>query len=199
MSLTSFKYRELAESEIRLLVLLPGQGDEEVRCRLDHVSLLAEPKYETISYAWGDPTQKGTIGCEDGLIQVTLNLRSALRHLRHATEERPIWADAVCINQQDLDERSIQVVLMGDIYARGRQVIVWLGEETEDVRTSIECFERLDKFFLENEPGYPDDDPDRWNVFPSGGSSNFSKLHEMEAEYKTPIANFVRRPWFTRR
>ena len=45
-----------------------------------------------------------------------------------------IWADAVCINQNDLDERSSQVSMMGHIYKNAHQCQVWLGtvEEIKD-------------------------------------------------------------------
>jgi hypothetical protein len=38
---------------------------------------------------------------------------------------------AICINQQDLLERSQQVQMMGDIYSSARNVVIWLGEGTE--------------------------------------------------------------------
>lgn len=42
-----------------------------------------------------------------------------------------IWADAVCINQQDLDERSSQVGVMGDIYKAAKDCQIWLGTVNE--------------------------------------------------------------------
>ncbi|KAF2175010.1 hypothetical protein K469DRAFT_508591, partial [Zopfia rhizophila CBS 207.26] len=38
------------------------------------------------------------------------------------------WAVAVCINQNDLDEKSEQVPIMGEIYSRATKVYAWLGE-----------------------------------------------------------------------
>ncbi|KAF7870193.1 uncharacterized protein EAF02_009383 [Botrytis sinoallii] len=45
------------------------------------------------------------------------------------TERTLFWIDAICINQDDLDERSQQVLLMGSIYKNASRVTVWLGEE----------------------------------------------------------------------
>jgi len=42
---------------------------------------------------------------------------------------RRVWIDAICINQDNLDERSQQVSLMTDIYSKARRVIIWLGED----------------------------------------------------------------------
>lgn len=41
-----------------------------------------------------------------------------------------MWID-VCVNQEDLEERSQQVRLMKDIYSQTWQVVVWLGEDHE--------------------------------------------------------------------
>lgn len=38
-----------------------------------------------------------------------------------------LWADAICINQNDLDERAEQVKLMQDIYPSARRVLLWFG------------------------------------------------------------------------
>ena len=45
-----------------------------------------------------------------------------------------IWADAVCINQNDVDERSSQVSIMSDIYQEAKKCQIWLGtvEEIKD-------------------------------------------------------------------
>ncbi len=42
-----------------------------------------------------------------------------------------IWADAVCINQNDLNERSSQVTFMGDIYKSAKGCQIWLGTVEE--------------------------------------------------------------------
>ncbi|KAL1618267.1 hypothetical protein SLS56_010631 [Neofusicoccum ribis] len=46
-----------------------------------------------------------------------------------ADEDSPelFWIDAICINQQDLAERSAQVLLMPQIYGRAESVLVWFG------------------------------------------------------------------------
>ena len=38
-----------------------------------------------------------------------------------------MWADAVCINQNDLDERSSQVSIMSKIYKDAKKCQIWLG------------------------------------------------------------------------
>ena len=42
---------------------------------------------------------------------------------------RIIWVDAVCINQADPEEKTLQVTMMNLIYSRAEEVMIWLGED----------------------------------------------------------------------
>jgi hypothetical protein len=98
-------YNELEHNEIRLLELEPGNTQAQIECRLFKVAVSAEPDYEAISYVWGDPTITETILCNNRAIEVTVSLAHALRRLRSAHREdapRVLWADAICIDQQNL-------------------------------------------------------------------------------------------------
>jgi hypothetical protein len=37
------------------------------------------------------------------------------------------WYNALCVNQQDLEERSQQVKRMAEIYSKAAKVVAWLG------------------------------------------------------------------------
>ncbi|KAH6674395.1 heterokaryon incompatibility protein-domain-containing protein, partial [Halenospora varia] len=62
------------------------------------------------------------------------NLEAALRRLRLSGKQRTIWIDAVCINQNDIQERQDQVSLMRQIYEQAEQVVIWLGENRSSGR-----------------------------------------------------------------
>lgn len=114
---------------IRLILLHPPREDEDravVRCQLIHSEFLSRPKYYALSYTWGNPNVLKRIFVNDMEISVRENLYWALYYLR-TTEDRVIWADAICINQSDLEERRYQVGLMAFIYSRAYSVLVWLG------------------------------------------------------------------------
>jgi hypothetical protein len=91
--------------------------------------------YEALSYAWGDRTQVAHIYLNGSLKEVSRDLEAALRAL-HCLPETQLgmyyWIDALCINQDDISERSQQVKHMYRIYREARAVVVWLGPETED-------------------------------------------------------------------
>ena len=47
------------------------------------------------------------------------------------------WTDAICINQNNISERNLQVFRMKEIYERAQKVIIWLGTD-EDRRSKDE-------------------------------------------------------------
>lgn len=118
--------------EIRLLRLLPGTWEEPLRCDLHVVSLEDQPTYKALSYAWGKLEISRTVRLCGQPFETTVSLWSALRYLRRSNQERLVWADATCINQKDLEERSHQVALMGEIYSKASEVLIWLGDCVDD-------------------------------------------------------------------
>lgn len=118
--------------EIRLATIKPGTQLEPIRCSLSYVSLDDTPKYEALSYVWGDPSIRISILLDEHPFRVTQNLGLALRFLRLPADDRTLWIDAICVNQDDLDERSAQVLLMKNIYRDAHQVVSWLGNEDEN-------------------------------------------------------------------
>jgi hypothetical protein len=125
-------YQELSEerSEIRLLLLFPATTfDEKIQCGIFKASLndlASAAPYYALSYVWGTSTGKLPIYLNRNHYQVTTNLESALRHLRHL-KYKLLWVDALCINQKDLDERESQIRYMKQIYTKSKQTLVWLG------------------------------------------------------------------------
>jgi len=75
-------------------------------------------------------------------VKVTKNLESFLQHARVPFSGLMLWIDALCINQQSIEERNHQVLLMGKIYAGARKVIVWLGHGDTAIS---QLFCRLDR------------------------------------------------------
>ncbi|KAI0014503.1 heterokaryon incompatibility protein-domain-containing protein [Xylariomycetidae sp. FL0641] len=122
-------YWKLSEKgAIRLLYVERGNWLDPLRCTLRTKSLSQPPQYDALSYAWGSSGAKRPLDLGVFELQITANLESALRHLRRVDREIMLWADAVCINQDWLDERASQVKMMRDIYAAARHVLVFLGD-----------------------------------------------------------------------
>lgn len=135
LSLGQYRYTPLgAGRQIRLLRLKPGEESAEIRISIFDVNLDHQPDYEALSYTWGDPGNTIRIICnEDGdSLLVTQNCQAALRRLRFKTEERTLWIDAVCIDQNNISERGQQVQLMSEIYRQAKRVLAYLGEASDD-------------------------------------------------------------------
>ncbi|EWZ93815.1 hypothetical protein FOWG_06465 [Fusarium oxysporum f. sp. lycopersici MN25] len=144
------------QREIRPLEILPNSPDGKVNCKLHIVLLTPDLYYTCISYVWGDPNVTEEIIVDGVPRQVTVTLATALRHVkRHWTEiERKsdpdldtskfrLWADALCINQDDLTERLHQVSIMADIYSSAAMILAWLSSNDDDVIKAFDVFERI--------------------------------------------------------
>jgi Heterokaryon incompatibility protein (HET) len=107
------------QGHVRLLSLLPGPGKQTVCCELGQVRLYDLPEYEAISYCWGDLTDKVTIECNSVRIAVTKSFHGALRNFRYAARPRILWADAICIDQNNSQEKTHQVQLMREADGSG--------------------------------------------------------------------------------
>lgn len=95
--------------------------------------------HPTGSLMMGVATRQGFRIQVDGTgVTISENLHAALLRIRRSRqgpgtgsgeegEARVLWADALCINQADTAEKSIQVAMMRDIYQGGRRTLSWLG------------------------------------------------------------------------
>ena len=141
----AYPYRSLPPDYIRLIQLLPG-GDwsAPLSCQIESAQLSDQAEYEAVSYAWGKPVFDEPIEVKlqeptdnefnqpHCTIFVTNQLAQLLRRLRLTDAPRLLWVDGICINQLDTAERSAQVLIMRQIFARASRVVVWLGEASAD-------------------------------------------------------------------
>ncbi|KAK5709883.1 hypothetical protein LTR17_019389 [Elasticomyces elasticus] len=136
-----YHYEPLSSGNKTRLLIIEAALDqsEPIHCRLTQSSDLSNDDYQTLSYAWGPTYADGShlthhVICDGSLIAVTANLHGALLQIRQDyafngidASTLPLWCDALCINQVDLEERSKQVRLMGEIFANSSRLIIWLG------------------------------------------------------------------------
>jgi hypothetical protein len=132
------KHHNVLCTPLRLLVLKRGFAADPLECELRVADLQDFPVYDALSYVWGDHQNLVIIKCCARPFAIRQNLYSALNHLRSRDEDRILWVDAICIDQQDLQERGEQVSFMGRIYAAARRVLVWLGEPLQEDSTAFD-------------------------------------------------------------
>ena len=125
-----FCYSLLRDAHIRLIHLCVGAGNDRLSAQIqENVNLETAPVYEALSYTWGHSKKECSISCGSESIEITANLAAALVQIRKPDKPRTLWIDQICINQDDVDERNEQVALMGGIYSKAENVVIWLGEE----------------------------------------------------------------------
>jgi hypothetical protein len=137
----SFQYQALHDTNsIRVIELFPAlDRDRPIIIDLSEFPLNSSIKYEALSYTWDNQKPTRDITCNEKSLCVTENVFQALQQLRSKKARRQIiWIDAICINQKDQAEKTSQVSMMGDIYARAHKVNVWLSRCTEAMRAAFE-------------------------------------------------------------
>ncbi|KAF2001693.1 hypothetical protein P154DRAFT_158008 [Amniculicola lignicola CBS 123094] len=124
-------YRELkGKRTIRLLRFLPGP---EQAYSFVYVDLDKAPPYVALSYTWGTQAQLRTVIVDGQRLSIHNNLADALSGMYSGIVSSTMlfWADAICINQRDIQERSSQVRLMDALYRGAERVAIWLGNAFE--------------------------------------------------------------------
>jgi hypothetical protein len=175
-----YKYKPLRDGQhIRILTLDPGKPDDPLKGKLEFVHIAHSGRYEPLSYVWGKAEHCHQITIRDdkgdgGRLKLTDSLYGALRQIRHTDLERRLWADQICINQEDTEERSQQVQFMNMIYNNASMVLVWLGPADQGVAESaFKLIDELDatfqdeakckKFHIEHTRNLKEQSRDRWD------------------------------------
>ncbi|KAF4948157.1 hypothetical protein FGADI_9852 [Fusarium gaditjirri] len=166
-----YQYQPLTkEGSIRVLELYPGKPWEILSFDLHEVELNANFSFEALSYEWKEKSGSVPVQCGYEKILVTPNCKAAMERLRLESESRFLWIDAICINQEDHEERTKQVAMMAGIFTAAEKVLMWHGEETESTRAAFEVIPtllRARRMMLQEDgelpvdefPVHKDDDP----------------------------------------
>jgi len=120
--------------EIRLIELRPFESKPglfaalkqlwrgTIRCEMRQESLDDHPDFVALSYVWGSAHRTRAIELNGAIIEVTEALEEALQYIYAKGVTKGLWVDAICINQNDNDEKSWQVQQMRDIYREAATV-----------------------------------------------------------------------------
>jgi hypothetical protein len=77
------------------------------------------------------------------VVLITQNLFKVLQRFRHRLDVKLLWADALCINQKDNDDKAQQIPMMSSIYRGARLVLAWLGDGANEVESVLRALGRL--------------------------------------------------------
>lgn len=151
-----YRYKPLPdETSIRLLALDPGKDGDPLTGTLEVIHLhrpapncdstkdthssetgvtrwTPDRSYEAISYVWGSDVKDHIILLGGKTHRITANLSDALHQCRLSDQSRALWADSICIDQDNLDEKSHQVYMMSRVYASSQRTLICLGHGDQD-------------------------------------------------------------------
>jgi len=145
--------------EIRLFKIIPS-ADRTAPVELElftrDLSDAIADGFTPLSYVWGDGSQTDTIIINGAVRIIRQNLATFLRYAREIilsalpkltsscgklyNGKLQFWADAICIDQDNVLERNHQVSLMRSIYGSAQVVICWLGQ-CEHSHLAIQLFQ----------------------------------------------------------
>lgn len=139
-----------ASTQIRLLQLLPGKRRSQISVTIETVPVGRDkdvPRFTALSYHWGPEGNESFIHVSgtDQTIAVRQNLFEALYHLRDSKTPCRLWIDAICIDQNNEEEKSEQMNLMASVFMSATEVIAWIGTGSSSTRKAMRAIRTIDE------------------------------------------------------
>jgi len=193
---TSFRLLKLHPKSSRIDVHQNPQKDGYLQGTLVEHKLGDDLSYDCLSYVWGSPEATTIIFLDGGALPLTANLELALKSVQQDDLDRLIWVDAICINQQDQEERRLQVQIMRTIFSGAKRVVAFLGPDADGSETMPAILKRIKEGCERFEIIVPFDIIEQSN----------NRIHNLE-EVGLPrkdddlwrkVTAFLSRPWFVR-
>jgi hypothetical protein len=221
-------YCPLQPWQIRVLRVHPAWDNEPLAAdllvatsvSLEGIVLEAQQKlvnYDAISYTWGTGlmgriiVNKVKLPVPQSLVEILAVLRAEPPSTAIASQVTPslpdiyrdryIWADSICINQADTQEKSVQVQKMFDIFSKARTVHVWLGPALKTTALALSCAEALR--FHDNDPWRvrqpePADCKKPYLERIASNCNIRDLLARLDDDLFTALRDLVTRPWVLR-
>jgi hypothetical protein len=204
----------LDSKHIRLLKPTPSSSsNDDLHYTLESFNLTEALSYVASSYTWGPPEDPDSHGQDDTTrefnpsvfvngrhIFVTQNLFDGLVVLRQKAIDGFLWIDAICINQQDISERSSQVSVMDQIYSGADHVVVWLGPDTrQDAQEVSKIFRKLSQYWddIESESNWDALDQPGHVIADRAGLPGLRAIHAIQQDDQVlawkPVVSFFQR------
>jgi hypothetical protein len=120
--LLEFRYSAsgLPQWNFRQPVSISADGKAEVAC-----------PFIAASYEWGNPDDVAPFMIDGEAVELRRNLINFLHAIPRLRDKQDLpalfWIDSMCINQDDVEEKTNQIQLLKNIYSSATCVLSWLG------------------------------------------------------------------------
>ncbi|KAL5592487.1 hypothetical protein FOBRF1_013513 [Fusarium oxysporum] len=200
-----------AATHIRLLKIHPaGYSWVPIYCEMLTTPISGPMNFQALSYTWGTAARTHSLKLPETEFRITESLDEAIRHLRREDEAITLWIDQICINQENLQEKSLQIRLMSQIYSKAQKVLVWLGPAERGSDTAMDIWSRigqdardlgLESFYTDEK--FPQLQPIVINADPADPltiefQALFEKSRCIYRDSLDAIIAWFQRPWFKR-
>ena len=113
--MSAYTYTPVSKSEIRLVSF---KVTDHLEASIKNVQLNPDDplRYTALSYCWGSATDCVEVPCDGKILSITTSLHEAIVAIDKFNPGQDLWIDQICINQEDLAEKSEQVTKMNLIY-----------------------------------------------------------------------------------
>lgn len=185
-------YSTTQQPVIRLLVVFAGLPQDPLSGVFVNEALNftadQKPYWTAVSYAWEGQTPSETLLIDDHYLPITSNVAQIVRDLREPNQQIVVWIDAVCINQNDAEEKVSQLKVMREIFEKAKEVVIWLRPpEQVSVANLIIASQWLDEKRMN-----PDHEVPTWPL-----DSAFRRDHP-SLKWDTPFHRIAKSEWFQR-
>ncbi|KAI9865353.1 MAG: hypothetical protein M1813_002242 [Trichoglossum hirsutum] len=180
-------YQTLRGGEIRLLTI-----HSQSSYTLESANLKDDPHYVAVSYCWGDVKDLRNVRVNDYEVQLRGHVYAMLSNLYYKHQVTRLWLDMVCINQNDLDEKSEQVPMMWEIYGKAIKVYAWLGEADPLIDCVFDVLQEFRDRRRSKMQLFRDIYQDKAGALPEQSDLDDDRLHE-EFNWLRPL--YVRPYW----
>ena len=140
-----YEYSPLQPNQFRFLKVTVEPRTSYLVCDFEIQDLTSScGECIAISYCWGDPRPTHRILTRNGrFLTLTESATEVLRFVVSKYPSHGFWIDQLCINQTHLEEKSVQVSIMGQIYSSAIKVVAWLGRGDRLTRDAVTFTRRL--------------------------------------------------------
>ncbi|KAH7174235.1 heterokaryon incompatibility protein-domain-containing protein [Fusarium flagelliforme] len=205
--MSAYTYSPVSKSEIRLVTF--KITDQDLEASIKNVQLDPEDpiKYTALSYCWGVATDQVEVPCDGKILSITTSLHEAILAINKFSPGQDLWIDQICINQDDLAEKSEQVTKMNLIYDKAETVLAWLGPSDNTTKLGINFVKKVGEVALPSATNWF-----RWDDYDeTHEETKLERQEELSLDQSRDLGiafddelswsaftDFFNRPWFQR-